>query len=191
MAKQINWELIDTMSEQQQAQAYAILAKRANQRMRDLKKQNLYSTATHKAQQYLKDVYNRKTFKQSKKFTGVELEENLKAIRQFFEAPTSQARQARQAQAKSVENLQKAGYKVGNPKQFFDFLSSSQFKALLRYIPSDKLVEDFTKANDEGFSVDQIMQDYETFMNSSMTFEQVEERRQAIIKSRMKKQNDS
>jgi flavodoxin len=76
-----------------------------------------------------------------------------------------------------IDIFKTKGVEIKDTKKFFQFLSSQQFKTLSKYADSDQIIEDFTKAVDEGFSVDEIMKGYEDFLNSEMTFEQVNERR--------------
>jgi hypothetical protein len=177
--KDIDFDSIHSMSEEQQQQAYYTLAKRANQRFRDIEnKSKLQSGAVNKTREFLKENYNRSTFKQSKKLTGVELKENLKALEKFYNSKTATAKGVRQVQKQHIDIFKTKGVEIKDTKKFFQFLSSQQFKTLSKYADSDQIIEDFTKANDEGFSVDEIMQGYEEFLNSDMTFEQVQERRE-------------
>jgi hypothetical protein len=176
--KDIDFEVIKSMSEEQQQQIYYTLAKRANQRFRDIEnKAGLSSGAINKARNFLHENYNRDTFKQSKQLTGVELKENLKALESFYNAKTSTAKGIRQVQKERVKQFHEKGVEIKDTKKFFQFLSSQQFKTLSKYADSDQIIEDFTSADSEGFSLDTIMQGYEEFLNSDMTFEQVSERR--------------
>jgi hypothetical protein len=178
VSKDIDFDSIKSMSEEQQQQVYYTLAKRANQRFRDIEnKAGLQSGAVHKAKEYLNENYNRETFKQSKKLTGVELKENLKALEKFYNSKTATAKGVRQVQKQHIDIFKTKGVEIKDTKKFFQFLSSQQFKTLSKYADSDQIIEDFTKAIDEGFSIDDIMEGYEDFLNSDMTFEQVNERR--------------
>lgn len=67
---------------------------------------------------------------------------------------------------------------------FFNFLKSKQYQNLLKTIDSDQITKDFTKAMDEGFSLEDIMTQYEKYKTSEITFEQVAERRAEILKTR-------
>lgn len=189
--KYIDFKLIKEMSEEQQQQIYYTLAKRANQRFRDItKKSNLNSGAVNKAQLFLAHNYGRDTFKQSKKLTGIELKENLKALETFYTSKTATAQGIKQAQKKAVSKLTESfedkelakkftkGMKnTSYKKKFYEFLSSQQFKTLSKYADSNQVKEDFARAIDEGFTPDEIMKGYEEFLQNDMTFEEVEERR--------------
>lgn len=178
MAKEIDFESIKSMNEEQQQQIYYTLAKRANQRFRDIeKKSKLSSGAVHKAKKFLDNNYGRTTFKQSKNLTGIELKENLKALETFFKSKTATAKGIRLIEKEHINTFKKKGIYIKDKEKFFQFLSSQQFKTLSKYADSDQIIEDFTNAFDEGFSIDEIMQGYEEFLNNELTFEQVEERR--------------
>lgn len=178
MAKEIDWETIKKMSEEQQQQVYYTLAKRANQRFRDIEnKSKLTSGAINKAKSYLNQAYGRDTFIQTKKMQGLELKENLKALEVFYTSKTATATGIKKVRRQHVQAFKDKGIDIKDTKKFFQFLSSQQFKTLSKYADSDQIIEDFVSADSEGFTLDQIMKGYEEFLNNDMTFEQVEERR--------------
>lgn len=181
MAKQreIDWQSIFSMDENQQQQIYATLSKRANQRMRDLKKSEHNSGAVKKAEKEL-DKLGRKTFKQSNKLTGFELKENLKILRDFYTAKTSSAEGIKKLEEENLERFRERHKLVINDKKkFWQFISSQQFKALSKNADSNQVLEDFTNALNQGFTLEQIEEGYREFLNEDMTFEQVAERRNA------------
>lgn len=196
--KEIDFGIIKEMDEDQQAQIYYTLAKRANQRFRDIEgKSKLHSFAVDKAKQYLRDTYGRDTFKQTKNLRGIELKENLKKLQEFYESKTSTAKGIKEVQKKREKALtetlppeDKKKFKkmmkdTDRKSEFYEFLRTRQFEHLRKnYVDSNQLIEDFTKASDEGFTIEEIMQQYEAFQNSEMTFEQVDERRTEILKTR-------
>lgn len=196
--KEIDFGIIKEMDEDQQAQIYYTLAKRANQRFRDIEgKSKLHSFAVDKAKQYLMDTYGRDTFKQTKNLRGIELKENLKKLQEFYESKTSTAKGIKEVQKKREKALtetlppeDKKKFKkmmkdTDRKSEFYEFLRTRQFEHLRKnYVDSNQLIEDFTKASDEGFTIEEIMQQYEAFQNSEMTFEQVDERRTEILKTR-------
>lgn len=176
--KQIDFSIIKTMSEQQQQQAYATLAKRANQRFTDIAKSGNQSYAGQIAKSYLRDVYGREKFKQSKKLTGEELKNNLQALQDFFEAKSSSISGIKAIAKEHDKAFADKGIKIKDRKKFYDFLSSQTFKTLGKQADSDQVAEDFNKAMEEGFSFDEIMESYQEFLENDMTFEEVAERRQ-------------
>lgn len=241
--REIDFESIWSMSEEQQQQAYYTLAKRANQRFRDIAKAGHTSGAVNKAQKYLKENQGRTTFKQSKRLSGIELKESLKALETFYiskSATVKGIKEIRQNVIKGYENndvfeqetnLEKFKRLMLNSdkrKKFFDFVSSNQFKTLSKYADSNQVIEDFVEASStqlhsiqQGdtlesisreynvpleqlqklnsdyedystnkqlpvnqeivihgeFTLDEIMAGYDEFLNSEMTFDQVNERR--------------
>lgn len=193
-SKEIDWQAIKTMTEDQQQQVYAKLAKRANQRFRDIQeKSKLHSHAVDKAVEWLMETYGRTTFKQTKNIQGVELKDNLRHLEEFYTSKSSSAKGIKDIQKQRVTTFkekfepedQKRFNKImkdpASKAKFFEFLKSKQFKQLTKDIDSDQLIEDFTKAMDEGFSLDDIMKQYEVFQTTEMTFEQVAERRKYLI----------
>ena len=172
------FQAIKDLPEEQQQQEYYTLAKRANQRFRDIeRKSHLKSGAIDKARDFLKTNYDRTTFKQSTKLSGFELTENLKALEKFYTSKTATAKGIQALEKQRVKAFEIKGYKIKDKDKFYQFLSSQQFKTLSKYADSEQVIQDFNRAIDDGFSLDEIMKGYDEFLNSDMTFEQVEERR--------------
>lgn len=180
MAKITDFESIMAQDEHYQQQAYYMLAKRANQRMRDLEN-NGHSVkgAVTKARTYLKENQNRTTFIQSKKLTGIELKENMKQLQKFYESKTASAKGQKEIAKKHRDAFAKKGihFKKKDEKQFYAFLNSEQFKRLGSLADSNQVADDFQSAVDEGYSAEDIQKGYEEFLNDESTFEQVKERR--------------
>lgn len=176
--KDIDFSTIHEMSDEQKAQVYYTLAKRANQRMRDVNKSTGDDSPIIKqTKKYLNAIYGRNTFVQSKKLIGVDLEEGLRTLEKFFKAKSSSVQGIKEIRLKHEKLFEEKGIKIKDSKKFFQFLGSQQFKTLAKYADSDQIIEDFTSATSEGFSFDAIMKGYDEFLNNDMTFEQVEERR--------------
>jgi hypothetical protein len=175
--KDIDFNLIKSMSEEQQQQIYYTLSKRANQRIRDLQKKGYNSYASKKAKKVLQEDWNRKTFKQSKIMKGYELKKNLQALENFFTSETASAKGIKKLNNKRRQIFIDKGLHIKDWDTFFNFLSSKQFESLSMRVDSNQVVSDYDKANDEGFNTEQIQKQYDEFLNSDMTFEQVEERR--------------
>lgn len=176
-SRDIDFDLIKSMSEEQQQQIYYTLAKRANQRFRDIAKAGQTSGAVNKAKKNLEENQGRSTFKQSKNLTGIELKENLRMLEEFYKSRTATVKGIKSLEQEHIEIFKEKGIEIKDKKKFFQFLSSQQFKTLSKYADSDQIIEDFATATRDGFSIDEIMQGYEEFLNSEMTFEQVAERR--------------
>lgn len=183
MAKErdIDFEIIKSMSEEQQAQAYYTLAKRANQRFRDIEnKAGLHSGAVNKARKFLSETYGRNTFIQSKKLSGIELKENLETLERFYKSKTATSKGIKQANKKAIKTLnenfeseeinptevRKRFKKILKDKKskdsFYDFLSSEQFKTLSKYADSNQIIEDYIDANSTLT--------YTTQQNESLTY---------------------
>lgn len=64
-----------------------------------------------------------------------------------------------------------------NERDFYNFLHSKQFKGLRNKIDSDLLVEDYENALSEGYSMNEIMKHYEEYLNSEISFSEMQKRR--------------
>ena len=177
--KELDFDIIKSMSLEQQQQVYATLSKRANQRMRDIKKAGHHSYASDIAEKYLTDVHKRTTFKQSKKLTGDELKQSLNALEDFFTAKSSSVKGIKLIEQKHDKIfLEEKGIEIKDRKKFYDFLSSNTFATLSKQADSDQIAKDFNSAMADDLSVEQIMEGYREFLENDMTFEEVAERRQ-------------
>ena len=180
MAKITDFEAIMAQDEKYQQQAYYVLAKRANQRFRDRVKSGKSTRgAIDKAKLYLQKNQGRTTFKQSKNMTGIELKENLKQLRKFYESKSSTTGGVNKSNKQRLATFAKKGIhiKKKDEKLFYEFLNSEQFAKLGSMADSNQVAEDFKGAYDEGFSPETIQAGYEEYLNDESTFEQVKERR--------------
>lgn len=164
-SKDIDFDIIKSMSEEQQQQVYYTLAKRANQRFRDITvKAGEQSGAVTKAVKWLQEQQGRSTFKQSKKLTAIELKANLEALETFYNSKSATLPGLRAIQTQRVETLSnKIETELDNRtiaekyrdlmassdgrQKFYDFVSSQQFKNLSKYADSDQVIQDFVDAN--------------------------------------------
>jgi hypothetical protein len=183
-AKEFDFKMLKHMSEEQKQQVYYTLAKRANQRFRDIESRGEKSFAIEKSRATLNKYYNRDTFKQSKKLKGKDLDEGLQLLEKFYTAKTSTIKGIKENRKHHIELFNEKGINIKDNKKFFEFLSSQQFKTLSSYADSDQIIEDFNVAIDDGFSIKQIERQYTEYLNTEMTFEQVAEKREKI-KNRM------
>lgn len=174
--KEFDFDVLPNMTREQQVSVVQVLSKRANERLRALSKANIDYGAQRKAAYWLKKE-DRQFFYTGEKFTDLKLKTQLNVLKEFLSSPTSTLTGIKEGVNKRIKTFEEKGLVIKDPKTFFAFLGSQQFKSLSKIVDSDQLVEDFSQAIDDGYNAAEIQQQYEDFLTSEMTFEQVQERR--------------
>lgn len=173
----LDWENLSTEQKQQISKQWA---KMANAKLSALEKRGGVVTkkrAYRRAKWYL-DKYGKKRFSESKKLAGKELNMQLRELEDFLNDETNTYRGIKRYHKKRLERMKELGFNVDvvDPELFGQFMSSNEYKNLRKYVASDQIISDFLDAIPHE-NYDEIMQEYEEFLNSEMTFEQVDERR--------------
>ena len=105
--------------------------------------------------------------------TAQNIESELAMLQDFLSAETSTLTGIRYAQTKTTETLRKKyGLGIENPKEFFDFLSSEQFRVLKQQVDSNQLIEDIDSMLELGASLADIQEMYNEFLNTSITYDE-------------------
>lgn len=152
------------------------LSKVANQRLKTLEKSDNKKFAYKNAMEWLNEKGRTRFYTGRKYKNTMEMREQLKVLTDFLNAKTSTLTGIKSIKNTRIETFEKKlGMAIKSEKDFFDFLSSSQFKNMSRYADSDQIVEDFVSAMHDNFTVDEIRRAYIEFENSNLTFEQVAE----------------
>lgn len=148
-------------------------AKRANQRLLRLERAGLDYYAYDRAQLYLNRTRGTNRFSESKNYKGSKqaLLRELDALTTFLGSKTSTVAGQRQIEREKIRMFEQKGYHVGdNSRQFFNFLSSSAYKQLSNSkIPSEMLIEFYTKAIDAGKSLGQIYTELDKFARGAVS----------------------
>lgn len=134
------------------------LAKRANERLRQLERKEYERNAYTIAQRYISKTRgeNVKRFNEGlMKSANLErLRSDLEELQAFLNAETSTIRGIKALEKRRVEffrnrrDLQngKESLVISDEKEFWDFISSEEFKNASKYASSDKLLELYDKA---------------------------------------------
>lgn len=182
--KSTNYEDLQKLEYDKKIQEYRKLAKRANVRLKAQEDKGLEGYIYGQASFYNKDQQGRdkNRFYEGKNFKDeTELNNALQQVSYFNNAKTSTIsgikKYNKNVKVKFEERFKNENIEIKDIKSFTQFLYSEQFKDLKKYVASDQLLTDFSKAMDDGATPQQIMADYEDFMNSDITFEQIAEQR--------------
>ena len=180
-----NWE---NLTEKQQQQLNRQWAKSANQKLKNLEKRGkgvAIESPAYKQAKWFLSKSGRDLFSESQKLTGIALRKNLQNLEQFLNNDTNTYR----GYMKSIKELLERfdyftdidGNKRFNTKDvdvlsFARFMRSKQFKALRSRQDSDRVINDFMDES-KTRTYDEIMLEYQDFLNSEITFDEMQERR--------------
>lgn len=175
-----DYNILSQMTTQQKIEQAQALAKRANQRLKELEKHNLDNDtwAYGKAQKYLKQQ-DRTRFYGGKKYNSVhDLNRQLQELTYFINARSSTISGINAMNKQRYETFKKnhGNIDISHYKDFYDFLGSEQFKGLMKMLPSNEVMDDFAQALEQGTTLDEIEKQYAEYMNNDITFEKVQEK---------------
>lgn len=167
------WHTSYTTSELMKRRAQ--LAKVANSRILGLEraKSSVSGSALIEGNQYniildYLESRGKRRFSESrtKKFTEYQLKMEITVLESFLSMKTSTVGGARRAEESTVQTFIDKGVpeEIATSKEFYDFLSSSTFENLVKNTTdSEDIVDLVERASDEGYSIDQIISEFESF----------------------------
>jgi hypothetical protein len=177
---QFDFNTLRDMSEKEKIYVAKEASKQANRQLKELEKAHLTKFAYEIAGQY-----NEATGRPKNRFyTGgiFKNEKNLNIhiqnVAHFLNSKTSSPQGYEQMNNERLEAFRKKGINIpkGKEKEFYDFLSSEQFKNLGKYADSNQVIETFVDARNANIDADMINREFQEFMNSDMTFDEVQEK---------------
>lgn len=173
----IDTNLVNNLSENNLNNELRRLTKIANSRIERLEKEQARTNREIHSLEKVKGMLNGKTrFYTGTKYTKKQAIETLHKLEKFLNYRTSTITGLHNLDDEKIQYFEEiTGVKIKSRKDFWDFLSSEQFKNMSKYADSNQIVEDFVQAMDEGFSLDEIAKTYNEFENTNITFDQVAE----------------
>lgn len=152
-------------------------ARIANERLRNLEKAGRAFWAYDTAINYTQNAYGRNRFNESQKWRGTipGMVEELQNITEFLNMETSTVRGSRAVDRRITNTFRKEhGLKISNPREFFAFLNSAQYRQLANSgITSEQLQEYFDRSREDGYTIPEIYDELESFQSEKI--ETVEE----------------
>ena len=158
------------------------LARVANQRLKELEKRGETRFAYSKAMEYLgKNNRFSYSMRQSARETRAEFNALLDFLTSKSSTYTGLQEVFENARNRIEKRIQKQmedpDFKISRWNDFEEFLKSSEFKKLKSRVDSDQIFEDFAEALNEGEEYQDIIAGYREYLDTEMTFEQVDEKR--------------
>jgi hypothetical protein len=178
----IHYETINKMSLQEKKYASKIIAQASNKRLSELEKADIHQYAYELAKHYNKKVMKRDT---NRYYRGInfkddkEVQAHLDEMITFYNAKTSSVEGYKASIEKRLEAFREKGVEIPKNKQaekeFFDFLSSENFKNYKNILDSNQIVSTFNEARDIGKTVEEINSEYQKYRDDLITSDVVRE----------------
>jgi hypothetical protein len=177
---QFDFNTLTDMSEKEKIYVAKEASRQANKQLKQLEKAHLTKFAYEVA-----DHYNKETGRAKNRFyTGGKFKNekniniHIQNVAHFLNSKTATPEGYEQINAERLEAFRRKGIEIpkGKEKEFYDFLSSEQFKNLGKYADSNQIIETFVDARNAGIDAEMINREFREFMNTDMTFDEVQEK---------------
>ena len=148
----------------------------ANERLRVLENNKIDKFAYSQVKQYTKAMGYKET--RFKKVDKKHERNNFEHLVNFLNAKSSTLKGLKDTYDKRIETFRNKGVDIpnGREKEFFDFLSSEQFKTLAMRADSNQVIKTFNEARKLGEEVNDINKAFQDFLTKNITFDVVQER---------------
>jgi hypothetical protein len=176
----IDSRLINKMSPQEQRYASKYIAQASNKKIKELEKNNITQYAYGLADTYNKaDGRKNNTFYRGINFTNNEqLKQHLDNMIHFYNAKTSTPQGYQESIQTRLDAFREKGVTIPKNREaeFFQFLASNEFKKMGSRIDSKQVASTFNEARNLGQDVEEINKAFRDFLDTDMTFDQVQEK---------------
>jgi hypothetical protein len=176
----IDNKIINKLSDTEKQYASKYIAMASNKKIKDLEKNNITQYAYGLADTYNKaEGRKNNTFYRGIKFDNeAELQKHLDNMIHFYNAKTSTPQGYNESIKTRLDAFREKGVVIPKDREyeFFQFLSSNEFKKMGSRIDSKQVVSTFNEARNMGQDVNEINQAFRDFLDTDMTFDQVQEK---------------
>lgn len=160
------------MSRTEAEKYYRKIAKTANSRLSALEKAGRAFWAYDMATLFTSRAYGKKRFRYSPaKMTDKSLARATKEIERFLYAESSTVRGSKAIDKKIISTFrEKHDFAISNEREFFNFLSSEDYKNLVgKNISSEFLIDFYDRSTEEGKTIDEILEALDKFKRNEIT----------------------
>lgn len=176
----IDEKVIKKMSPQEQRYASKYIAQASNKKLTDLEKADITQYAYGLADAYNK-AEGRKTnrfFRGTKFDSENDLQKHLENMIHFYNAKTSTVEGYNESIKTRLDAFRDKGVIIPKNREyeFFQFLASEEFKKLGARAASKQVASTFNEARNIGKDVEEINRVFKEYLDTDMTFDQVQER---------------
>lgn len=178
--KSTAFKMINNLPQQEKVYLVQELSKQANKQLKELEDNNVDYFAYAKAMHYNEVTGREKNrFYRGGKFKDKkELNVHLQNVMQFLKSDTSTMEGIQKVYNNKINKFREKGIKIGEGKEkdFMDFLSSVQFKALKQYADSNQILETYVDSRNAKQDADKINKEFQKFLEGEVTLDVVQER---------------
>jgi hypothetical protein len=176
----IDENVIKKMNNQEKRYASKFIAQAGNKKLKELEKNNITQYAYG-----LADAYNKADGRKDNRFyRGIKFdkEEDLRThienMIHFYNAKTSTPQGYNESIKTRLDAFREKGVVIPKNREyeFFQFLGSQEFKKLGARAASKQVASTFNEARNIGKDVEEINKTFKEFLDTDMTFDQVQER---------------
>lgn len=176
----IDENVIKKMNPQEQRYASKYIAQASNKKLNDLEKNDIHQYAYAMADTYNKaDGRDKNRFYRGIKFnTDEDLRTHLENMVHFYNAKTSTVQGYNESIKTRLDAFREKGVVIPKEREyeFFQFLASEEFKKLGARAASKQVASTFNEARNIGKDVEEINKTFKEYLDTDMTFDQVQER---------------
>jgi len=168
------------MSEKEKIYASKEASRQANKQLKALEKEGLTKFAYEVAEHYNETTgrdknrfYTGGKFKKEK-----DIEIHIQNVEAFLKSKTATPEGYKQISIDRLNAFRAKGIDIpkGKESEFYDFLSSEQFRNLGKYADSNQIIETYVDARNAGVEADTINKEFMNFMNADLSFDEVQEK---------------
>jgi hypothetical protein len=176
----IDENVIKKMNNQEKRYASKFIAQAGNKKLKELEKNNITQYAYG-----LADAYNKADGRKDNRFyRGIkfdkeeDLRTHLENMIHFYNAKTSTPQGYNESIKTRLDAFREKGVVIPKNREyeFFQFLGSQEFKKLGARAASKQVASTFNEARNIGKDVEEINKTFKEFLDTDMTFDQVQER---------------
>ena len=176
----IDENVIKKMNSQEKRYASKFIAQASNKKLTELEKNNITQYAYG-----LADTYNKAEGRDKNRFyRGIkfdndeEVRKQLENMIHFYNAKTSTVAGYNESIKTRLDAFREKGINIPKEREqeFFQFLASEEFKKLGARAASKQVASTFNEARNIGQDVEEINKTFKEFLDTNMTFDQVQER---------------
>lgn len=177
---EFDFETFKHMTEKEKVYVSKEASRQANNQLKQLEKAGLtkfaYEVANHYNETTGRDKNRFYTGGKFKKEKDIEI--HIQNVSNFLHSKTATPQGYQQIAVDRLNAFREKGIDIpkGKEKEFYDFLSSEQFKNLGKYADSNQVIETFVDARNAGVDAEMINKEFNEFMNSDLTFDEVQEK---------------
>ena len=147
------------------------LRKEANRKLKDLRKNKEDTYAQQLALHYIKKTHGNKSYPFQKNPSYRELQE----IVAFLNSKTSTLEGKNRIFEQTHLSFELKFQRKIDKNKLRTFLESKQFQTAMQYAPSEEIFETFFNAMDDGQSVETVLNEFEKFNDTDITWDEIEE----------------